>query len=133
MEVLILRDGVLFARARADDTDTGVFSVTTVLDTALPEYPAESAGRGKEYELQYADGVLTWAAVDRELTQSEQIETLEEELDGYRYPEYVQPTGAHDCYNVGNKVTYNGQHYASLINGNVWSPAVYPAGWQQAD
>ena len=46
------------------------------------------------------------------------------------WPALVQPTGAHDCYNTGDKVTYNGQHYVSKIDGNVWSPEAYPAGWQ---
>lgn len=46
------------------------------------------------------------------------------------YPQWVQPTGAHDAYNTGDKVTYNGKHYQSTINGNVWSPDAYPAGWQ---
>ena len=46
-------------------------------------------------------------------------------------PEFVQPTGAHDAYHVGDKVTYNGKVYQSLIDGNVWAPDVYPAGWQE--
>ena len=46
------------------------------------------------------------------------------------WPAWVQPTGAHDCYNIGDKVTYNGQHYVSKINGNVWSPDAYPQGWE---
>ena len=44
------------------------------------------------------------------------------------YPEWVQPTGAHDAYNIGDKVTYNGQHYVCTSNGNVYAPDVY--GWQ---
>ena len=44
------------------------------------------------------------------------------------YPEWVQPTGAHDAYNSGDKVTYNGQHYVCTSNGNVYAPDVY--GWQ---
>ena len=47
------------------------------------------------------------------------------------WPEFVQPTGAHDAYNKGDKVTFNGKHYISLIDANVYSPAVYPAGWQE--
>ena len=43
------------------------------------------------------------------------------------YPEWVQPTGAHDAYNIGNKVTYKGNHYVCDINGNVYAPDVY--GW----
>lgn len=45
-------------------------------------------------------------------------------------PEWVQPTGAHDAYNVGDLVTLEGKTYRSKINANVWSPAVYPAGWE---
>ena len=43
------------------------------------------------------------------------------------YPEWVQPTGAHDAYNIGDKVTYNGQHYVGTSNANVYAPDVY--GW----
>lgn len=46
------------------------------------------------------------------------------------YPEWKQPTGAHDAYGKGNKVTYKGQTYESLIDGNVWSPDAYPQGWK---
>lgn len=46
------------------------------------------------------------------------------------WPQWVQPTGAHDAYNIGDKVTFEGHHYVSLINGNVWSPSAYPAGWK---
>ena len=44
-------------------------------------------------------------------------------------PDWVQPTGAHDAYNKGDKVRFEGSIYESLIDGNVWSPSVYPAGW----
>ena len=46
------------------------------------------------------------------------------------YPEWVQPTGAHDAYNIGDKVTYNGQHYVCTSNANVYAPDVY--GWEKA-
>lgn len=49
------------------------------------------------------------------------------------WPEFVQPTGAHDAYAKGTKVTYKGQHYISLIDANVYSPEAYPQGWQLAD
>ena len=44
------------------------------------------------------------------------------------YPEWVQPSGAHDAYNIGDKVTYNGQRYVCTSNANVYAPDVY--GWQ---
>ena len=46
------------------------------------------------------------------------------------WPLFVQPTGAHDAYNIGDKVAFEENHYVSLINENVWSPTAYPAGWQ---
>ena len=47
------------------------------------------------------------------------------------WPEFVQPTGAHDAYKKGDKVTFEGKHYISMIDRNVYSPAAYPAGWQE--
>ena len=49
---------------------------------------------------------------------------------GDEWPEFVQPTGAHDCYNKGDKVTFESKHYISLIDNNSWSPSAYPQGWQ---
>ena len=46
------------------------------------------------------------------------------------YPEYKQPTGAHDSYNVGDKITFEGKKYECLINGCVWNPHDYPQGWK---
>src|SRR5690606_8614415 len=52
----------------------------------------------------------------------------------YRDPdtpaEWTQPTGAHDAYSKGARVTFDGQVWESLIDANVHSPAAYPAGWQ---
>lgn len=45
-------------------------------------------------------------------------------------PEWKQPTGAHDAYQIGDKVTFNGKTYTSLINGNTWSPVDYAQGWK---
>lgn len=47
------------------------------------------------------------------------------------WPEFVQPTGAHDAYKKGDKITFEGKHYISLIDGNTYSPTAYPAGWQE--
>jgi hypothetical protein len=46
------------------------------------------------------------------------------------YPEWVQPLGASDAYNTGDIVSYNGTLYKSTIDGNVWAPDAYPAGWE---
>lgn len=51
-------------------------------------------------------------------------------LDDSGYPVWSQPTGAHDAYNAGDVVSYNGSLYRSLIDGNVYAPDTYPAGWE---
>ena len=50
-------------------------------------------------------------------------------LDDGGYPIWSQPSGAHDAYNTGDIVNYNGTLYQPTINGNAWSPDVYPGGW----
>lgn len=49
------------------------------------------------------------------------------------YPEWVQPLGASDAYNTGDIVSFNGTLYESTIDGNVWAPDAYPAGWKQVE
>lgn len=45
------------------------------------------------------------------------------------WPEWVQPTGAHDAYNKGDKCSYKGKHWICTIDGNVYAPDVY--GWEE--
>lgn len=54
----------------------------------------------------------------------------QEDDDPTTVPEWVQPSGSADAYNIGDRVIFDGQVYESVIDGNVWSPADYPAGWQ---
>jgi hypothetical protein len=44
--------------------------------------------------------------------------------------EWARPTGAHDAYNIGDRVLFEGAEYESLIDGNSHSPAEYPEGWK---
>ena len=46
------------------------------------------------------------------------------------WPEWKQPTGAHDAYNAGDKCSYKDKHYICDIDGNVYAPDVY--GWSVA-
>lgn len=47
------------------------------------------------------------------------------------WPAYIQPTGAHNAYNIGDKITYDGDHYICKMNECVWSPIEYPQGWEK--
>ena len=46
------------------------------------------------------------------------------------FPEWVQPTGAHDAYHLGDKVSYRGKHYICTADANVYAPDVY--GWEES-
>lgn len=46
------------------------------------------------------------------------------------WPEWKQPSGAHDAYNKGDKVNHNDKHWTSDVDANVYEPGVY--GWTEA-
>lgn len=45
------------------------------------------------------------------------------------YPQWVQPTGSHDAYQKGDKVTHLEKHWVSDVDNNTWEPSVY--GWSE--
>ena len=52
--------------------------------------------------------------------------------EGTEIGEWEQPDSTNP-YMTGERVLFNGLVYESLIDNNVWSPADYPAGWQQIE
>lgn len=47
------------------------------------------------------------------------------------YPPWIQPTGAHDAYSEGAKVSHDGKRWISTAKNNTWAPGVY--GWKMED
>lgn len=50
------------------------------------------------------------------------------------WPEWKQPTGAHDAYYKGDRVTFEGAKYICIAPEGVavvWDPVTYPAYWQE--
>ena len=45
------------------------------------------------------------------------------------WPEWIQPIGASDAYQTGDKVSHNEKHWVCDVNNNVWEPGVY--GWSE--
>ena len=45
------------------------------------------------------------------------------------WPEWTQPTGSHDAYAKGDKVTHNSKKWTSDVDANTWEPGVY--GWTE--
>lgn len=66
-----------------------------------------------------------WAAI-RELQQGAAPEASTDE-----WPEYVQPTGAHDAYQLGAQITFNGKRYRCAMANCIWSPDVLPDAWEE--
>lgn len=72
--------------------------------------------------------------LDNIFARLEALENKEEqstETPAEEYPAYIQPTGAHDSYNTGDKVTFNNKKYTCVMDNCVWSPETYPAGWEE--
>ena len=75
----------------------------------------------------WAPGVYGWSEVSSS-TETPEPEDPDEPITPV-YSEWVQPTGAHDAYQVGDIVSYNGKLYVSTAANNVWAPGVY--GWSE--
>lgn len=44
------------------------------------------------------------------------------------WPSWLRPAGAHDAYNAGDKVSYEGRHYICTADANIYEPGVW--GWE---
>lgn len=49
------------------------------------------------------------------------------------YPEYKQPTGSHDAYKIGDKISFQGHKYECILDKCVWTPIEYPSGWKEVE
>jgi len=83
---------------------------------------------GKIYKVKLTH--FLYQVVDNFDTFYQPVANLDNVLGG-SIPEWIQPTGAHDAYMKGAKVTYNGKTYVSTADNNVWAPGVY--GWDLAN
>lgn len=118
----------------------GGFDLTAML-TRIDEYHIEGKLDDEERESLYAlarqharpqynyDAEIEaiWAAI-RELQAAQEGGGTEP---GDEWPQFVQPTVAHDAYGVGDKVTFNGARYVCKMANCVWSPDVYPDAWEK--
>lgn len=67
-------------------------------------------------------------APKRPLTDKDRTDRLERSV-GFGVSEWVQPTGAHDAYPEGERITHKGQEWESTTPHNVWEPSV--SGWRK--
>ena len=48
-------------------------------------------------------------------------------------PNWVQPTGGHDAYSIGDKVQFEGVIFESTMDNNTWSPSEYAEAWKRIE
>ena len=122
----------LFANSLDEET---AMEVATVYD-AWEEGKAYKTGEYLTYGVNGVDDPQLYKVVQDHTSQADwsPVETpslyTPIGLDAEGFPVWSQPTGAHDAYNTGDVVDYNGTLYQSLIDGNTYAPDAYPEGWE---
>ena len=126
-------DGARAVRA-AMDVAGAQLNDAVALD-AMAIYPAWEIGKAYAVNDRRRYGVNLYKCVQAHTSQADwtpdAVPALWVKISTEEWPEWVQPTGAHDAYQKGDKVTYNGKRYVSRIDANVYSPEAYPAGWEK--
>lgn len=89
-------------------------------------YDLARGGAKPQYDLS-AEIELTWEAI-HEINDkiSGEIDPPPEE----EWPEWEQRQGAHDAYQVGDKVTYKGKRYICKMI-TTYAPDIYPDAWEE--
>lgn len=120
LEDVLHRIDVMYAAGRlTDDERTALYALARENAKAEYDYAAEIEA--------------IWAAI-RELQASVGGSSGGSSGEADEWPPYRQPTGAHDAYFAGDKITYNEKHYTCIMPDGVaciWPPDVYPAGWEE--
>lgn len=98
---------------------------------AVELYPAWETDKGYEANerIRY-EGVLyrcVQAHTSQEGWEPPNVPALWTRVSLDEWPEWIQPTGAQDAYNKGDKVSHNSKHWVSEYNSNSWEPGVF--GW----
>lgn len=120
-----------------DDEHTELLALAR--EKAIPEN--SYAGLQERMDAMYKELAETRKELEELKSRVKAIETGGEEEDTTddpeqieEYPEYVQPTGAHDAYYTGAKITYRAKKYICVAPEGVavvWNPDVMPGYWQE--
>lgn len=134
-EALELRKAIqLFLMTLSPETQTKeIMSVTTVFPKhrinkvykagEIVSYGTNSVGDPQLYQILQDHTSMEGWTPDIATSLYKAIGVTEE-----GYPEWVQPIGTTDAYNIGDIVSYKGTLYKSTVDANVWEPNTY--GWE---
>ena len=124
-----LVDELILANVLASTTDTQAYSMRYL----YPVWSSDSVEYKKNERLMYNDKFykVLQDHTSQESWVTDEASSLFVEISdpSVEYPEWKQPINAETAYNIGDKVTFEGKKYASIINANTWSPTEYPSGW----
>lgn len=123
-------------RAEADataaiDAALAVYAVTAGMDRGEGAAWVQPVGAHDSYPSGaiVSHGGKTWESLVTANVHEPSISGWRELAVEGEVAEWVQPTGAHDAYQTGDLVIFEGQTYQSTIDSNTWSPSDYPQGW----
>lgn len=120
---------------KTDDTANQLVELDKkVSDTIYPEWNPDKypyfAGERVSYQDSY------YRCIQNHTSQSDWTPALAVSLwvpisdPAEEWPEWKQPSGAHDAYQTGDKVSHEDKHWISDIDANVYEPGVF--GWTEA-
>lgn len=106
---------------------------TAEVDNFASLFPAFRVGESVNVDDRRQYQGVVWKVVQSHTTQADWPPDLVPALWGRVNPPnvvlpWVQPQGSNDAYQIGDKVTHNGQTWISTAANNVWEPGVY--GWE---
>ena len=124
------RETLATAEKRAADLNAEFLAAAGVTDGDVWRQPTSAVDAyPKDWTVQHNG--KTWVSLTSTCVWEPGISGWREVVEEGAAPEWVQPTGAHDAYQTGDHVMFEGAEYVSLIDGNVWSPTAYPQGWEK--
>lgn len=119
----------MLANSTESLSDEDALNVAALFPTWVSKM-GQAVNVGERY---WYDGKL-WKVIQQHTVQDDwtpdTAASLFVEVSIEEWPQWVQPQGAQDAYMIGDKVTFEGVHYVSLIDNNVWSPSDLPSGWE---
>ncbi len=93
--------------------------------------------QGKIYEvIQAHTSQTTWIPSETPALYKEFLKVKIQDEEGNTsevVEEFKKPTGAHDAYQKGDKVSFEGAIYESIIDANVYSPTEFADGWKKVE
>lgn len=93
--------------------------------------------QGKIYEvIQAHTSQTTWIPSETPALYKEFLKVKIQDEEGNTsevVAEFRKPTGAHDAYQKGDKISFEGSIYESIIDANVFSPSEFADGWKKIE